>query len=101
MQQQIEQIIRESLPKERVNPKPICMNAETAMFGRCFDCEKNKGYDQALSDLSSSIPQIAERIVEEIKKEIDEIHTELHNGRMDTAYEMTCKLLSTLTTSKK
>lgn len=32
-------------------PKDTCINAEMRMFGRCFDCEKNTAYNEALTDL--------------------------------------------------
>lgn len=36
-------------------------------------------------------------IIEGVREKIDEIQTELHNGRMETAYNMVNKLLSDLT----
>ena len=32
-------------------PKGKCYNAENHIFGKCFECEKIKGYNEAIDDV--------------------------------------------------
>ena len=50
------EIMEQSLPNSK------CRNAESEMFGRCFDCEKTKGYNSALSDISTLISETISNI---------------------------------------
>lgn len=38
-------------------PKDKCINAESNLFGRCFDCTKIDGYNDALTDLLSKLKE--------------------------------------------
>ncbi|MDZ4785406.1 MAG: hypothetical protein SGJ02_04950 [bacterium] len=50
--------------------------------------------------LTSKIAQALAEDRERVKGEIEEIHTELHNGRTEHAYRMICNLLFSLDTNK-
>lgn len=44
--------IREEIGKMKKQlPKTKCINAENHVFGSCFQCEKIKGFNQALEDI--------------------------------------------------
>lgn len=49
-------IMEQSLPNSK------CRNAESEMFGKCFDCEKTKGYNVALSDVSTLLSETISNI---------------------------------------
>lgn len=48
--------MKQTLPKEK------CINAEMMMFGRCFDCQKTNGYNQALTDAINTLTSTNELV---------------------------------------
>ena len=49
-----------------------------------------------VQEILELVSDFTEKIREGVVEEVEEIHTELHNGRMETAYKMTCDLLTQL-----
>lgn len=47
------------------------------------------------------LPALNQKREEEIKNAVDEIHAELHNGRIEPAYKLTCNLLALLKGGEK
>ena len=58
--------------------------------------ESKDGLDITPLKIISFIESLLKSKQEEIEKKIEEIHTELHNGRTEPAYRMICSLLSSL-----
>jgi hypothetical protein len=54
----LQAVVEEIESLQQSLPKGKCRNAESEIFGRCFDCEKTKGYNLALSDLSSHLQEV-------------------------------------------
>lgn len=50
-----ERIVKFVKSLERELPKTKCLNLENHLYGSCFQCEKNKGYNQALEDIINII----------------------------------------------
>ena len=46
-----EELIKKVEGMEHELPKTKCMNLENHTFGSCFQCEKSKGYNQAIDDI--------------------------------------------------
>ena len=62
------------------------------------------GDEKMFLAFASVYPKMAEHLEQEMLKrvrgEIEEIHTELHNGRTEPAYRMICTLLASLDTNR-
>ena len=49
--------------KMQKKPSTECVNAEMAMFGRCFDCMKACGHNTALDTILSEIAEMKKTVV--------------------------------------
>jgi hypothetical protein len=47
----VEEIRKEVVLEKIKPPSKKCINAESTMFGKCFDCERNAGYDRAIEKM--------------------------------------------------
>lgn len=45
----------ELLPDEIPSPKRQCLNAESHLFGQCFECAKNKGFNRARTEIETAL----------------------------------------------
>lgn len=49
------QVVERALPEEHKLPKTKCMNLENHTFGSCFQCEKSKGFNSALTQFKKNL----------------------------------------------
>lgn len=73
IQANTEKIIQEAkdrgyVPEKKENPKTKCVNAENQLFGSCFSCEKNNGFNQAID--SYNLEKIVELAYERGKWDV-------------------------------
>ena len=68
------------------HPDHICRFNDAPQTCECYDA----GYKDGVAGEKARV-----------RGEIEEIHTELHNGRTESAYRMICHFLSSLDTNLK
>ena len=88
MKQEIEQIIKNNLPEKKENPKNKCINAENHLFGRCFSCEKNNGFNDCLAQINTSL--IADEVLKVVVGKIEMLYGDIVTTKKDIAIPHNC-----------
>ena len=53
-------VAEECVPDEQKKPQGKCLNAESHLFGSCFECKKIDGFNSAISQMRENITKLKE-----------------------------------------